>query len=123
MPWRHRRRRRHRRRVRPLPREAIDRARRGDGPTLLEARIRRLGGHYVGDPEEYRSRDDRRDARSADPITRPGQRLETRRRRRRPPLVSEVETATVAELDAAFADARAAPLPDPTEVERDVFAA
>jgi acetoin:2,6-dichlorophenolindophenol oxidoreductase subunit alpha len=101
---------------------AVDRARRGDGPTLLEARIRRLGGHYVGDPEEYRSRDDRRDARSADPIALARERLElagfdvaT--------LVGDVETATVAELDAAFADARAAPMPDPTDLERDVFAA
>ena len=31
--------------------EAVDRARRGEGPTLLEARTYRIEGHFVGDPE------------------------------------------------------------------------
>ena len=39
-----------------------------------------------------------------------------------PSIVADVETAVVAELDAAFAAAREAPWPDPEEVERDVFA-
>jgi pyruvate dehydrogenase E1 component alpha subunit len=102
--------------------EAIGRARRGEGPTLLEARIRRLGGHYVGDPEEYRSRDDRREARSADPIARAREELEAAGVDAGA-IVAEVEAATIAELDDAFAAARAAPLPDPAELGRDVFAA
>ena len=89
-------------------------ARRGDGPTLLEARIRRLGGHYVGDPEDYRSRDDRRSARSADPIARARERLELAGVDVAG-FVHEVETSTVADLDEAFTAARAAPLPDPAE--------
>ena len=49
--------------------EAIDRARRGEGPTLIEARTYRYFGHSMGDREEYRTReevDDWRDNR--DPI-------------------------------------------------------
>jgi pyruvate dehydrogenase E1 component alpha subunit len=100
---------------------AVARARRGDGPTLLEARIRRLGGHYVGDPEDYRSRDDRRSARSFDPIVTLRERLE-KEGIDVASIVAAVEAETIAELDAAFAAARAAPLPDPAELERDVFA-
>ena len=102
--------------------DAVDRARRGDGPTLLEARIRRLGGHYVGDPEDYRSRADRLAARSGDPITYVRDRLE-QRQVDVAALVGEIEAAVAAELDEAFSAARAAPLPDPSELERDVFVA
>jgi len=35
-------------------RMAIQKARRGDGPTLIEAKTYRLKGHYVGDPQKYR---------------------------------------------------------------------
>jgi pyruvate dehydrogenase E1 component alpha subunit len=34
--------------------EAVDRARRGDGPTLIEARFYRYVGHFVADDEGYR---------------------------------------------------------------------
>jgi pyruvate dehydrogenase E1 component alpha subunit len=101
--------------------DAVGRARRGDGPTLLEARIRRLGGHYVGDPEDYRSRDDRRAARHADPIAQLRERLESSDIDVSA-LVRETEDVTVRELDAAFTEARAAPLPDPADLERDVYA-
>jgi len=37
-------------------RQAADRARRGDGPTLLVAQTYRLEGHTVGDPLTYRPR-------------------------------------------------------------------
>jgi len=35
-------------------RQAIDKARAGGGPTLIEAKTYRLKGHYVGDPQKYR---------------------------------------------------------------------
>ena len=34
---------------------AIDRARRGEGPTILELETERLHGHFIGDPATYRS--------------------------------------------------------------------
>lgn len=34
--------------------EAVDRARRGEGPTIIEAKTYRIEGHYIGDPELYR---------------------------------------------------------------------
>jgi acetoin:2,6-dichlorophenolindophenol oxidoreductase subunit alpha len=38
--------------------EAIAHARRGDGPSLIEAKTYRLWGHWIGDPESYRSREE-----------------------------------------------------------------
>lgn len=35
---------------------AVKRARQGEGPTLIEAKTYRIKGHYVGDPEMYRTR-------------------------------------------------------------------
>lgn len=34
--------------------EAVARARRGEGPTFIEAKTYRIEGHFVGDPEMYR---------------------------------------------------------------------
>lgn len=34
--------------------EAVERARRGEGPTFIEAKTYRIEGHFVGDPEMYR---------------------------------------------------------------------
>lgn len=39
-----------------VARKAVEKARRGEGPTLIEAKTYRLKGHFVGDPEKYRSR-------------------------------------------------------------------
>ncbi len=51
--------------------EAVDRARRGEGPTLLEARTYRIEGHFVGDPEVYRDHDETmRIFRETDPLKR-----------------------------------------------------
>jgi acetoin:2,6-dichlorophenolindophenol oxidoreductase subunit alpha len=40
--------------VRSVVREAVERARAGDGPSLIEARTWRWGGHWAGDDQAYR---------------------------------------------------------------------
>jgi TPP-dependent pyruvate/acetoin dehydrogenase alpha subunit len=42
--------------VQKATREAVDRARSGGGPTLIEAMTCRFRGHYEGDSQEYRDR-------------------------------------------------------------------
>jgi TPP-dependent pyruvate/acetoin dehydrogenase alpha subunit len=50
--------------------EAVDRARRGEGPTLIEARTYRFYGHSPGDLEVYRDSEEVEDWRAnQDPIT------------------------------------------------------
>ncbi len=39
--------------------EAIERARRGEGPTLIEAQTYRFRGHSLADPDELRSKEEK----------------------------------------------------------------
>jgi pyruvate dehydrogenase E1 component alpha subunit len=49
---------------------AVARARRGEGPTLLVTETYRVEGHYVGEPEVYRRREEVEERRRDDPILR-----------------------------------------------------
>lgn len=48
--------------------EAADRARRGDGPTLLDIRTYRYKGHSMSDPQKYRSKQEVEEWMDQDPI-------------------------------------------------------
>jgi pyruvate dehydrogenase E1 component alpha subunit len=48
--------------------EAVERARRGDGPTFIEARTYRFRGHSMSDAEPYRSKDEVAEHKKDDPI-------------------------------------------------------
>jgi pyruvate dehydrogenase E1 component alpha subunit len=50
--------------------EAVERARAGEGPTFLVATTYRLLGHHVGDPLNYRDREEVEEWRKKDPIER-----------------------------------------------------
>jgi TPP-dependent pyruvate/acetoin dehydrogenase alpha subunit len=48
--------------------EAIDQCRAGKGPFLLEARTYRFLGHFVGDPQNYRTKEEVEEWKKRDPI-------------------------------------------------------
>src|SRR4029079_933205 len=50
--------------------EAIVSVRRGDGPFLLECMTHRMAGHFVGDAQHYRSKEELAAMREKDPIER-----------------------------------------------------
>jgi TPP-dependent pyruvate/acetoin dehydrogenase alpha subunit len=55
--------------------EALAHARSGEGPVFLDVETKRMHGHYIGDPQVYRSKEDRDDAAEHDPIPRLRERL------------------------------------------------
>lgn len=54
--------------VREVAMEAVARARRGEGPTLIECETYRFRGHSLADPDELRSKEEKEHYQARDPI-------------------------------------------------------
>ena len=54
--------------VREAMLRATARARAGEGPTTIEFDVPRYLGHFIGDPQAYRTPDDLKKARERDPL-------------------------------------------------------
>jgi pyruvate dehydrogenase E1 component alpha subunit len=101
-------------------RRAVDRARSGEGPTLLEAVTYRWRGHFEGDPQPYRTKDEVAGWQQKDPV-----------RRFRDLLVSalllsdedeaRIETEVHAAIDEAVKFAESSPFPTREEALEDVY--
>jgi pyruvate dehydrogenase E1 component alpha subunit len=100
--------------------EAIDRARRGDGPTLIEAKTYRFYGHEEGDAATYRTAEEVEAHRARDPLTTLGAHLTGNGIATQADLDQMAATAK-ATVDAAYAAGAAAPWPDPSETLEDVY--
>ena len=55
--------------------EALEFARSGEGPVFLDVETYRMHGHFIGDPQVYRTKEDREEAARNDPIVRLRERL------------------------------------------------
>jgi 2-oxoisovalerate dehydrogenase E1 component alpha subunit len=101
---------------------AADRARAGDGPTLIEAKTYRLTPHSSDDDDRsYRSRDEVEAWKKRDPIVTFRAQLESAGLLP-PALADEYEARTVAEVDDAVQHAQAAPYPDLSTAMSGVYA-
>ncbi len=107
--------------VREAVARAAERARRGEGPSLIECQTYRWYGHSRSDPRVYRTREEENEWRERDPIVTLSKRL------------VEAGVATQEEVDATLTGAEQAiaqatefalnsPMPPASEVDQDVYA-
>jgi TPP-dependent pyruvate/acetoin dehydrogenase alpha subunit len=101
--------------------EALDRARKGGGPTLLECMTFRFRGHYFGDPMAYIPEGQLAAAAEADPVPRFRSHLASSGICNDEEL-DEIEMAAQAAVEEALEIVNAAPVPPIDELDRDVYA-
>jgi pyruvate dehydrogenase E1 component alpha subunit len=101
--------------------EAVARARRGEGPSLIEAKTYRLWGHWIGDPDDYRSREEVEKHWRRDPLAAYERELMDTR------VLNEGEREKIdaeakAQIDRAVVAMQAAQFPRPESALDDVYA-
>ena len=99
---------------------AVERARTGAGPTLLECKTYRQVGHSRSDPRTYRSKEEEAEWATRDPITRLAAQMTTAGVVTQATL-AEIEAQVTAEIDDAVAFAEASPYPAPEDALKHVF--
>jgi pyruvate dehydrogenase E1 component alpha subunit len=101
--------------------EAIARARRGEGPTLIECKTYRFLGHSIGDPQEYRTAEEVESWKKKDPI----QRLESSLKKKRflnDSQVKETYRSVSEEIEEAVRFAESSPMPMFEDAQASVYA-
>jgi TPP-dependent pyruvate/acetoin dehydrogenase alpha subunit len=97
--------------------DALARVRSGAGPVFLDIETTRMHGHYIGDSQGYRSKEDRDEAASRDPIVLLRERLAVEQEE------WDALEAEVAEIVAAAVEfARNGTDPQPEDALKNVYA-
>ena len=100
--------------------EAADRARKGDGPTLLDIRTYRYKGHSMSDPQKYRSKDEVADWQEKDPIEH-CLRIIKENKFLTDKKIADIGEWVKKEVADAIKFAEDSPLPEPSELFEDVY--
>ena len=100
--------------------EAAARARRGDGPTLLDIRTYRYKGHSMSDPQKYRTKDEVAEWQAKDPIDHV---LDTIKEKKflTAKEIEAIDEWVKEEVAASIKFAEDSPLPSPEELYKDVY--
>lgn len=106
--------------VRAAVRKAVERARRGKGPSLVECKTYRWFGHSRSDPCVYRTREEEEEWKKLDPISTLKARLLAEGIATDDEL-GQVEAQAVSNIRAATSFALNAPWPSPAELYDDVY--
>ena len=102
--------------------DAVARARRGEGPTLIVADSYRHEGHYYGDPRKYQTRDEIEGWRKQfDPLADTRAWL-TAEKVATPAELDDIDSAVATEIDRAVAWAEQGPPASPIRLPEDVYA-
>ncbi len=100
--------------------KAVERARRGDGPTIIEVKSTRWHGHFVGDAQKYRPAEDVEAAMKKDCIMVFEKKL-LQDEILRDQDIGEIKRDIEKEIDEAVAFARESPFPDASELMEDLY--
>ena len=101
--------------------KAVERARKGEGPTLIECKTYRLKGHSRVDPAKYRPKQEVEEWQAKDPIKRLKTRLlETKTLTQTE--IEKIEKQTQTKIEEAVKYAINSPMPNGNEALEDVYA-
>ena len=100
--------------------EAVARARKGQGPTLIECKTYRHRGHFEGDPSVYKPKDEQAEWLKKDPIPRYRKFLQENGFATEDEL-DAVDRRVQEELAEAVRFANESPLPTPESVVQDIY--
>lgn len=100
---------------------AVEQARGGKGPSLIEGLSYRIRGHYEGDPLTYRTRAELEEALAKEPVRRFRDRL-LKENMLTPSAVEALESEVRSAIAEAVQSALASPMPDPACIYEDVYA-
>jgi len=101
--------------------EAVARARRGEGPSLIEAKTYRFRGHFEGDSGTYRPKEEIEEWLKRDPLKSFKEKLlEIKLLTEK--KADEIDQEMLAEIDQAVKFAQESPFPEPEETLENVFA-
>jgi pyruvate dehydrogenase E1 component alpha subunit len=100
---------------------AADRARKGEGPTLLEFRTYRFKGHSMSDPAKYRTKEELEEYKSKDPIEQVKATILENKLATEAEL-EEIDKKIKIEVEASVKFAEESPYPAPEEAFKDIYA-
>ena len=105
--------------VYPAVKEAVDRARAGEGPTLVEAMCYRMMGHFFGSDFSYMPEEHLAEMAAEDPL--PKLRKVMLEHQFTEEELDKIVADIDAEIEGAVQHALDAPLPDTDEIYKDVL--
>lgn len=103
-----------------VAKEAVERARNGEGPSLIEIKVSRLRGHFEGDPQLYRPKEDLEEAKAKDPIKNMEKQLIDKGIVKEDEL-KKIQDEIKAEIEEIIKFARESPYPEPQKALQNVF--
>jgi pyruvate dehydrogenase E1 component alpha subunit len=101
--------------------KAVERARKGEGPTLIECKTYRLKGHSRVDPAKYRPKEEVEQWLEKDPIKRLKQKL-LQTKTLTESEIEQIEKQVSEEIETAVKFTMESPYPNPEEALEDVYA-
>ncbi len=101
--------------------ELLDHARSGKGPCVAEFTTTRFFGHFEGDPQKYRAKDEVKRHREEMDCLKIFRAAVSRNRALDAGALNAIDEEVLALIDEAVAEARAAPFPSKEEITTDVY--